>query len=253
MSFVVVIPARFSSTRLPGKPLADIHGKPMIQWVVEQAQKSSAVRVVVATDDVRIQEALRPCGVEVCLTRADHDSGTERLAEVVELLGLAENDIVVNVQGDEPLLPPALVDQVANLLASSHAPMATLCTNIDTLDELQDPNVVKVVQSAQGLALYFSRSMLPYDRDGMADGTPDLSQCRRHIGIYAYRAGFIRRYLALPVSPLEQLEKLEQLRVLWHGESIAISDACERPQPGVDTPADLEAVRRQLAGAKNLN
>ena len=253
MSFVVVIPARFSSTRLPGKPLADIHGKPMIQWVVEQAQKSSAVRVVVATDDVRIQEALRPCGVEVCLTRADHDSGTERLAEVVELLGLAENDIVVNVQGDEPLLPPALVDQVANLLASSHAPMATLCTNIDTLDELQDPNVVKVVQSAQGLALYFSRSMLPYDRDGMADSTPDLSQCRRHIGIYAYRAGFICRYLALSVSPLEQLEKLEQLRVLWHGEPIAISDACERPQPGVDTPADLEAVRRQLAGAKNLN
>lgn len=247
MSFVVVIPARFSSTRLPGKPLADIHGKPMIQWVVEQANKSSALRVVVATDDMRIKDALAPCGVEVCLTSPHHDSGTERLAEVVELLGLAENDIVVNVQGDEPLLPPALVDQVANLLAASPAPMATLCTTIDSLEELQDPNVVKVVQSAQGLALYFSRSMLPFDRDGMAQGAPDLSQCRRHIGIYAYRAGFIRRYLALPVSPLEQLEKLEQLRVLWHGESIAIADAIERPQPGVDTPADLAAVRRQLA------
>lgn len=247
MSFVVVIPARFSSTRLPGKPLADIHGKPMIQWVVEQAQKSSALRVVVATDDARIQAALAPCGVEVCLTSPHHESGTERLAEVVQLLGLAENDIVVNVQGDEPLLPPALVDQVAHLLAASDAPMATLSTTIDTLEELQDPNVVKVVQSAQGLALYFSRSMMPFDRDGMAQGAPDLSQCRRHIGIYAYRAGFIRRYLALTVSPLEQLEKLEQLRVLWHGESIAISDAIERPQPGVDTPADLDAVRRQLA------
>ncbi|ART81558.1 3-deoxy-manno-octulosonate cytidylyltransferase [Oceanisphaera profunda] len=247
MSFVVVIPARFSSTRLPGKPLADIHGKPMIQWVVEQAQKSSALRVVVATDDARIVDALRPCGVEVCLTSPHHDSGTERLAEVVELLGLGADDIVVNVQGDEPLLPPALVDQVAHLLAASPAPMATLATAIDTLEELQDPNVVKVVQSAQGLALYFSRSLLPFDRDGMANGAPDLSHCRRHIGIYAYRAGFIRRYLALPISPLEQLEKLEQLRVLWHGESIAIADACERPQPGVDTPADLDAVRRQLA------
>ena len=247
MSFVVVIPARFSSTRLPGKPLADIHGKPMIQWVVEQAQKSSALRVVVATDDTRIEQALADCGVEVCLTSPHHDSGTERLAEVVALLGLSEHEIVVNVQGDEPLLPPALVDQVAHLLAASPAPMATLCTPINTLDELQDPNVVKVVQSAQGLALYFSRSPLPYDRDGMAKAAPDLSHCRRHIGIYAYRAGFIRRYLALPVSPLEQLEKLEQLRVLWHGESIAISDACERPQPGVDTPADLAAVRRQLA------
>lgn len=247
MSFVVVIPARFSSTRLPGKPLADIHGKPMIQWVVEQAQKSQALRVVVATDDTRIQAALAGCGVEVCLTSPDHDSGTERLAEVVELLGLGKDDIVVNVQGDEPLLPPALVDQVAELLANSPAPMATLCTAIATLEELQDPNVVKVVHSAQGLALYFSRSMLPFDRDGMAASEPDLSQCRRHIGIYAYRAGFLRRYLALAVSPLEQLEKLEQLRVLWHGETIAIADAIERPQPGVDTQADLDAVRRQLA------
>lgn len=247
MSFVVVIPARFSSTRLPGKPLADIHGKPMILRVAEQAQQSGAARVVVATDDIRIRDALAQSSVEVCMTGAHHESGTERLAEVVELLGLAPNDIVVNVQGDEPLLPPALVDQVAGLLADSDAPMATLATPLEQVAQLTDPNVVKVVQSAAGRALYFSRSAIPFDRDGMADGAPDLRHCRRHIGIYAYRAGFIRRYLALSVSPLEQLEKLEQLRVLWHGESIALSDACEIPPPGVDTPEDLEEVRRQLA------
>lgn len=245
MSFVVVIPARFSSTRLPGKPLADIHGKPMIQWVVEQAQKSAALRVVVATDDERIRKALGPCGVEVCLTRADHESGTERLAEVVEQLGLAANEIVVNVQGDEPLLPPALIDQVAQLLAESDSPMATLATTLDNAAQLQDSNVVKVVQSEAGHAMYFSRAGIPYERD--AGPEADISHCRRHIGIYAYRAGFIRRYLSLPISPLEQLEKLEQLRVLWHGETIAIADVCEPPQPGVDTPADLDAVRQQLA------
>ncbi len=247
MSFVVVIPARFSSTRLPGKPLADIHGKPMILRVAEQAQQSTAARVVVATDDVRIRDALANSGVEVCMTGSHHESGTERLAEVVELLALAADDIVVNVQGDEPLLPPALVDQVAGLLAGSDAPMATLATPLEHEDQLTDPNVVKVVQTQAGRALYFSRSAIPFDRDGTAGGTPDLSHCRRHIGIYAYRAGFIRRYLALPVSPLEQLEKLEQLRVLWHGESIVLADAAEIPPPGVDTPADLDAVRRQLA------
>ncbi|MBO1519137.1 3-deoxy-manno-octulosonate cytidylyltransferase [Oceanisphaera pacifica] len=247
MSFVVVIPARFSSTRLPGKPLADIHGKPMILWVAEQAQKSGAHRVVVATDDARIAEALQHSGVEVVMTRSDHESGTERLAEVVELLELAADEIVVNVQGDEPLLPSALVDQVANLLASSDAPMATLATPLEQLEQLDDPNVVKVVSNAQGYALYFSRVGVPFDREGMAAATPDLTHCRRHIGLYAYRAGFIRHYLALPVSPLEQLEKLEQLRVLWHGESIALADACEVPPPGVDTPADLAAVRQQLA------
>lgn len=247
MSFVVVIPARFSSTRLPGKPLADIHGKPMILWVAEQAQKSAALRVVVATDDSRIREALAGTNVEVCMTGSHHESGTERLAEVVERLALAADDIVVNVQGDEPLLPPALVDQVASLLANSDAPMATLATPLEHVEQLHDPNVVKVVGNVYGQALYFSRSGVPFDRDGMAAATPDLSHCRRHIGIYAYRAGFIRHYLALPVSPLEQLEKLEQLRVLWHGESIALADACEIPLPGVDTPADLEAVRQQLA------
>lgn len=252
MSFVVVIPARFSSTRLPGKPLADIHGKPMILWVAEQAQKSGAQRVVVATDDTRISDALANTTVEVVMTSAHHESGTERLAEVVERLALAAADIVVNVQGDEPLLPPALVDQVAALLANSDAPMATLATPLEHVEQLHDPNVVKVVSNAQGRALYFSRSGIPFDRDGMAATAPDLSHCRRHIGIYAYRAGFIRHYLALPVSPLEQLEKLEQLRVLWHGESIALADACEVPPPGVDTPADLEVVRQQLAPAKTL-
>lgn len=243
MSFIVVIPARFSSTRLPGKPLADIHGKPMIRWVVEQAQKSAAARVVVATDDKRIKRALADSGAEICMTRADHDSGTERLAEVVEQLGLSPNDIVVNVQGDEPLLPPALIDQVAATLANSEAPMATLATPLTELAQLHDPNVVKLVKNSAGNALYFSRAAIPFTRDS----EPALTDCRRHIGIYAYRAGFIRRYLSLSASPLEVSEKLEQLRVLWHGESIAVADACEAPLLGVDTEADLIAVRRYLA------
>lgn len=247
MSFIVVIPARFSSTRLPGKPLADIHGKPMIQWVVEQAQKSAARRVVVATDDQRIADALAGVDVDVCMTAADHESGTERLAEVVEKLALPAEDIVVNVQGDEPLLPFELVDQVADLLAASDAPMATLATPIAEAGQLRDPNVVKVVASHQDKALYFSRAPIPWDRDGMANAAPDLSLCLRHIGIYAYRAGFIQRYISLPVSPLEQLEKLEQLRVLWHGESIALARARVTPPSGVDTQADLDEVRRLLA------
>ncbi|NHI01945.1 MULTISPECIES: 3-deoxy-manno-octulosonate cytidylyltransferase [Oceanimonas] len=247
MSFIVVIPARMQSTRLPGKPLADIHGKPMIRWVAEQALKSGAHRVVVATDDRRIQDALAECKVEVCLTGTHHESGTERLAEVVEQLQLAADDIVVNVQGDEPLLPPALVDQVAGLLAASDAPMATLATPLQNAEELTDPNVVKVVHSLHGQALYFSRAAIPFDRDGMGEDKPSLDHCLRHIGIYAYRAGFIRRYVALPAGPLEQLEKLEQLRVLWHGERIALGVAGEVPPAGVDTPADLEAVRRRLA------
>ncbi|WMC12366.1 3-deoxy-manno-octulosonate cytidylyltransferase [Oceanimonas pelagia] len=247
MSFIVVIPARMQSTRLPGKPLADIHGKPMIQHVAEQALKSGAHRVVVATDDERIRAALAGCDVEVCLTGSHHESGTERLAEVVEQLQLAPDDIVVNVQGDEPLLPPALVDQVAGLLAASDAPMATLATPLLHAEELTDPNVVKVVHSLHGKALYFSRAPIPFDRDGTAEGTPGLDHCLRHIGIYAYRAGFICRYVALPAGPLERLEKLEQLRVLWHGESIALGVARQVPPAGVDTPADLEAVRRYLA------
>ncbi|ATG74514.1 3-deoxy-manno-octulosonate cytidylyltransferase [Zobellella denitrificans] len=246
MSFIVVIPARFSSTRLPGKPLADIHGKPMIRWVVEQAQKSAAARVVVATDDERIRAALADAGVEVCMTGSHHESGTERLAEVVELLGLAPDEILVNVQGDEPLLPPELVDQVAGLLAGSDAPMATLATPVETVEQWLDPNVVKVVQSQAGRALYFSRAPIPWDRDGMAAEAPELAGCLRHIGIYAYRAGFIRRYLELTASPLEQREKLEQLRVLWHGEAIALAEARVVPPAGVDTQADLDEVRRRL-------
>ncbi|PSJ38200.1 3-deoxy-manno-octulosonate cytidylyltransferase [Zobellella taiwanensis] len=253
MNFVVVIPARYGSSRLPGKPLADIHGKPMILRVAEQARLSAASRVVVATDDGRIRDALAGSGVEVCMTRADHESGTERLAEVVEQLGLAPDEIVVNVQGDEPLLPPELVDQVAGLLAASDAPMATLATPLTTAAQWQDPNVVKVVHSLAGKALYFSRAPIPWDRDGAAAGAPGLGACLRHIGIYAYRAGFVRRYLELPASPLEQLEKLEQLRVLWHGEAIALARACVEPPPGVDTPEDLDAVRRLLAGQGRQN
>ncbi|OYD25127.1 3-deoxy-manno-octulosonate cytidylyltransferase [Oceanimonas baumannii] len=244
MSFIVVIPARMQSTRLPGKPLADIHGKSMIERVAEQALKSGAERVVVATDDHRIGDALAHCPVEICLTGSHHESGTERLAEVVTRLQLAPDDIVVNVQGDEPLLPPALINEVAALLATGDAPMATLATPLLRADELTDPNVVKVVHSLQGRALYFSRAPIPFDRD---DNNTALDHCLRHIGIYAYRAGFISRYVALPAGPLEQLEKLEQLRVLWHGEPIALGVASEVPPAGVDTPADLEAVRRHLA------
>ncbi|WP_019935504.1 3-deoxy-manno-octulosonate cytidylyltransferase [Oceanimonas smirnovii] len=244
MSYTVVIPARMQSTRLPGKPLADIHGKPMIERVAEQALKSGAGRVVVATDDQRIADALAHTSVEICLTGSHHESGTERLAEVVEQLQLAPDEIVVNVQGDEPLLPPVLIDEVAALLANDNAPMATLATPLLHTDELTDPNVVKVVHSLQGRALYFSRAAIPFDRDNT---NARLDHCLRHIGIYAYRAGFISRYVALPAGPLEQLEKLEQLRVLWHGEHIALGVASEIPPAGVDTPADLETVRRLLA------
>ncbi|WP_248804604.1 3-deoxy-manno-octulosonate cytidylyltransferase [Pseudomonas sp. MWU13-2100] len=248
--FVVVIPARFSSTRLPAKPLQLIAGKPMIQHTWEQARKSSAQRVVVATDDVRIVEACRAFGAEVLLTREDHESGTDRLAEVATLLGLAADDIVVNVQGDEPLIPPVVIDQVAaNLAAHGEARMATLAEPIHDLESLFNPNVVKVVSDINGLALTFSRATLPWARDDFAisrEQLPPGVPFRRHIGIYAYRAGFLHDFVSWGPCWLETTERLEQLRALWHGVRIHVADALEAPPTGVDTAQDLDRVRRLL-------
>lgn len=242
-AFLVVIPARYASSRLPGKPLADIAGQSMIERVYRQAIKSGAERVVIATDDVRVQQVCEGFGAEVCMTSPAHNSGTERLAEVVSLLGLADDTVVVNVQGDEPFIPPAIIRQVAENLASQNkARMATLSVPIAHADEVQNPNVVKVQSDKNGYALYFSRSVIPFDRDKVFS-TELADIYRRHIGIYAYRAGFIKDYVSWPASQLEQIECLEQLRVLWQGEAIHVATALEVPAVGVDTPEDLERAR----------
>ncbi|WP_031570712.1 3-deoxy-manno-octulosonate cytidylyltransferase [Rheinheimera texasensis] len=243
MAFVVVIPARYASSRLPGKPLADIAGKTMIERVWRQACLSGASRVVIATDDARVEAAATAFGAEVVMTSTNHNSGTERLAEVVQLLALTPGQVVVNVQGDEPFIPPAIIAQVAQNLAGQHkARMATLSVPLEHQDDVSNPNVVKVVCDKDGYALYFSRATVPYDRDGAFSA--DFSRIyRRHIGIYAYRAGFIQDYVRWPVSELEQIECLEQLRVLWQGEAIHVDTALEIPALGVDTPADLEKAR----------
>lgn len=253
MSFVVVIPARYASTRLPGKPLADIHGKPMVQHVVEKALQSGADRVIVATDDERVQQALAPfaaaAGFEVCMTSPDHQSGTERLAEVCRHYGFAADTIIVNVQGDEPLIPPVIIRQVADNLAAASAPMATLSVPIRDAEEAFNPNAVKVVTDREGYALYFSRASIPWDRDRFAQSREQIGDhYQRHIGIYAYRAGFIQRYVDWAPSALEQVEALEQLRVLWYGEKIHVAQALQAPPVGVDTQADLDKVRALLAG-----
>jgi 3-deoxy-manno-octulosonate cytidylyltransferase (CMP-KDO synthetase) len=249
-AFTVVIPARFASSRLPGKPLQAIAGKPMVQWVWEQARKSSAERVVIATDDARIFEACQGFGAQVLMTRIDHNSGTDRLAEVALALGLAADAIVVNVQGDEPLIPPAVIDQVAiNLAAHPEAGIATLAEPIEHIDSLFNPNVVKVASDINGLALTFSRAPLPWARDALAlsrETLPADVPYRRHIGIYAYRAGFLQDFVTWGPCWLENTENLEQLRALWHGIRIHVADALEAPPTGVDTPEDLERVRRLL-------
>ncbi|MGV3001487.1 3-deoxy-manno-octulosonate cytidylyltransferase [Vibrio sp. E150_018] len=248
MSFTVVIPSRYQSSRLPGKPLADIAGKPMVQWVHQQALQAGADRVIVATDDPRIEAVVKGFGGEVCMTSPDHQSGTERLAEVVEKMGIADDHIIVNVQGDEPLIPPSIIKQVAENLANSTAPMATLGVSIDEPEEVFNPNAVKVVTDEQGYALYFSRASIPWDRDAWAKKDKTIRQpLMRHIGIYAYRAGFINTYINWQPSALEQIESLEQLRVLWYGEKIHVALAKEAPAAGVDTPEDLEVVRKILA------
>lgn len=247
MSFVTIIPARFASTRLPGKPLIDINGKPMIVHVLERALESGADRVIVATDAVAVADAVRAVGGEVCMTRADHESGTERLAEVVEKMAFADDTIIVNVQGDEPMIPPAIIRQVAENLAQRDVGMATLAVPIHSAEEAFNPNAVKVVMDKNGYALYFSRATIPWDRDRFAQSRDAIDgSFLRHIGIYGYRAGFIRRYVTWAPSALEHIEKLEQLRVLWHGEKIHVGVAQEVPGTGVDTQADLERVRAEL-------
>lgn len=238
-----MIPARLASTRLPRKPLADIGGAPMVVRVAQRAARSSAARVVVAADDASIVETCRAHGVQALLTRTDHASGSDRLAEAVGLLALPDAACVVNVQGDEPLIAPAAIDACAALLAArTDCVMATVAHPIDDPAEFANPNVVKVVLDAQQRALYFSRAPVPWWRDG-GGALPPSPAPLRHVGIYAYRAGFLRRFPALPPAPLERTESLEQLRVLWHGERIAVHVTDERPGPGVDTPEDLERVR----------
>ena len=253
MSFTVLIPARLASSRLPDKPLADIAGLPMVVRVAHAARRSGAIRVVVAGDHPRIVDACRAHGIEAVLTRADHLSGSDRLAEACEQLGLDGDEVVVNVQGDEPLIAPAMVDACAALLcARPDCVMATVAHAIDDLAEFTNPNVVKVVLDGTGRALYFSRAPIAWWRDGFAQGIhqlPTQPPPLRHVGLYAYRAGFLRRFPTLPVAPLETLESLEQLRVLWHGERIAVHVSPERPGPGVDTPDDLVRVRAIFAAA----
>lgn len=252
MSFIVVIPARHASTRLPGKPLADIGGRPMIHHVWERARASSAGRVVIATDDARIEAAARAFGAEVAMTRADHPSGTDRLAEVARTLALAPEAIVVNVQGDEPLIPPAVIDQVAARLAANEAAsIATLSETITDAAQLRDPNVVKVVSARNGFALYFSRACVPWPRghDWERPGMPE-GRWQRHIGVYAYRAAFLQRYTEWSPAPPERCESLEQLRALYEGEVIHVSEACDAVPAGVDTQDDLDAVRARLAGGQ---
>jgi 3-deoxy-manno-octulosonate cytidylyltransferase (CMP-KDO synthetase) len=246
MGFCVVIPARLASTRLPGKPLADIGGKPMVVRVAERAAASAAERVVVAADDASIVQACTEHGVQAVLTRTEHATGSDRLAEACELLRLADNDIVVNVQGDEPLIEPALVDAVAALLeAHPEASISTAAHAIGQAAEFHDPNVVKVVLDAQGLALYFSRAPIPWWRDGTAApaGTLPPAPPLRHIGIYGYRARFLRVFPHLPPAAIERTEALEQLRAMWHGHRIAVHVTDAAPGPGVDTPQDLARVR----------
>lgn len=242
----VVIPARYSSTRLPAKALAEIAGKPMVYWVWRQALQSGAASVTVATDDERIQSALKPHGVNTLMTRVDHPSGTDRLAEVADAKGWAEDSVVVNLQGDEPLMPVANIDQVAQLLlANPSASISTLCEPISTHALFVDPSVVKVVSDALGRAQYFSRSPIPHVRDGNQGSVP--SEARRHIGLYAYRAGFLSEFTSGSVAPYEKLESLEQLRALHAGHEIRVADARESVPAGVDTQADLEAVRAIMA------
>lgn len=251
MSFTVLVPARLQSTRLPRKPLADIGGLPMIVRVARRAALSGAQQVVVAADDAEIVAACRAHDVACVLTRTDHPTGSDRLAEACALLGLQPDEIVVNVQGDEPLIEPALVDACAALLQSQpECPMSTAAHAIDNVDELRNPNVVKVVLDGAGRALYFSRAPIPWWRDGYAAGIETLSSPAsslatplRHIGLYGYRAGFLRDFPKLPPCPLEQTESLEQLRVLWHGHRIAVHVSAVRPGPGVDTPEDLARAR----------
>jgi len=253
MSFNVIIPARYESTRFPGKPLAELAGKPMIVHVCERAARSGAQAVHVATDDRRIADTVRAAGFQALMTRSDHASGTDRLAEAAGELALPDAAIVVNVQGDEPLIEPALIGEVAAALERDpDASVSTACHPLHDPGDVFNPNVVKVVLDARGRALYFSRAPIPWARDAFAGQKRELPTglpCFRHLGIYGYRASFLRHYAELEPSPLEQFEALEQLRVLWHGHRIVVTISAHIAAPGVDTPQDLERVSHLLREA----
>ena len=248
-AFTVIVPARLASTRLPNKPLANIHGVPMVVRVAQRADLSAASLVGVAADSPEIVKVCEAHGIRVLLTKVDHLSGSDRLAEASQLLDLSPQDIVVNVQGDEPLIDPQLINDVAALLAKhSHASMSTAAHEIQDVEEFANPNVVKVVIDQSQLAMYFSRAPIPWWRDGFANGVTALPQpaALRHIGIYGYRVGFLQSFPKLSPAPLEQGEALEQLRVLWHGYKIAVHVTDKAPGPGVDTPEDLARVQALL-------
>jgi 3-deoxy-manno-octulosonate cytidylyltransferase (CMP-KDO synthetase) len=248
--FTVIVPARLASTRLPNKPLADINGVPMVVRVAQRAALSAATQVVVAADSPQIVKACEEHGVRVLLTQVNHPSGSDRLAEASQLLGLSAQDMVVNVQGDEPLIDPQLINDVASLLNQHpHASMSTAAHPIHDLAEFTNPNVVKVVIDQAQLAMYFSRAPIPWWRDGFANGVNSLPQpaALRHIGIYGYRVGFLQSFPQLPPAPVEQGEALEQLRALWHGHKIAVHVTDKAPGPGVDTPEDLARVQALFA------
>jgi 3-deoxy-manno-octulosonate cytidylyltransferase (CMP-KDO synthetase) len=244
--FTVVIPARFASQRFPGKPLIDLAGKPMIQRVYEQALLSRASRVVVATDDQRIADVVKSFDGEYCMTRVGHVSGTDRVQEVTSVLGLPLDHLVINVQGDEPLIPPEVINQVADILEGSAAPMATLAEPIETLEDLMDPNIVKVVTAENGDALYFSRAPIPWDRDSLPDQI--FKGARRHIGIYGYRVSLLNDFITWQPGNLEKIEKLEQLRIMEQGVRINVASAVVSIPPGIDTASDLERTLAVLAG-----
>ena len=255
--FTVLIPARLASTRLPNKPLLDVAGLPMIVRVAQRVRHGlpASVRVIVAADHADIAQACATHNIESILTRVDHVSGSDRLAQACSLLELPDDHIVVNVQGDEPLIEPALVGAVAELLQThTTASMGTAAHTIDNIEDFRSPNVVKVVTNAAGLAMYFSRAPIAWWRDGFADGIKALPRSLplRHIGIYSYRAGFLRQFPTLPQAPCEDLEALEQLRALWHGYGIAVHITAQAPGAGVDTPQDLDRVRKIFALANNV-
>lgn len=247
ITFTVIIPARYASTRLPGKPLADIAGKPMILHVAEKARHSGASRVIIATDHAQVLDVVMQAGYDACLTKENHQSGTERLAEVIDFYCMKDDEIIVNVQGDEPLIPSEIITQVAENLANSNMEMATLAVPITTSEQLFNPNIVKVVRDKQHRAIYFSRAPIPWDREQFDKKEIEIGDgYLRHVGLYAYRAGFLRQYVGWQSSPLEQIELLEQLRVLWYGKSIHVDVAKVAPLAGVDTTEDLEKVRQVL-------
>lgn len=251
-AFNVVIPARYASTRLPGKPLLDIAGQPMIAHVCARAQEAGASQIIVATDDQRIVQVVEAQGISAMMTRADHQSGTERIAEVAERLAWPDETLIVNLQGDEPLIPPGYLQAAASALANQQrAGIATLAAAIHDPEEIFNPNAVKVVLDQQGYALYFSRAPIPWERGVFTAGGGEPSgqvPHLRHIGLYAYSVAFLKRYCVWPSSPLEAVEALEQLRILWQGEAVKVGIVPETPPPGVDTPEDLVRVARVLSG-----